>query len=60
MKYHLGLAYHQSGEKVKAEQALQKAQLSLGEGPDIKATRELLAQLKNDPRSSLGYRWNCA
>jgi tetratricopeptide (TPR) repeat protein len=45
VRYHLGLAYHQAGDKARSEQALQKA-LSLGEGPDAKATRELLAQLK--------------
>lgn len=45
VSYHLGLAYHQAGDKIRSEQALQKS-LSLGEGPDAKATRELLAQLK--------------
>jgi putative PEP-CTERM system TPR-repeat lipoprotein len=45
VRYHLGLAYHQAGDKVKSEQALQKA-ISLGEGPDTKATRDLLAQVK--------------
>ncbi|GFO57785.1 lipoprotein [Geomonas silvestris] len=45
VQYHLGLAYHQAGDRGKAQQALQKS-LSLGEGPDSKATRQLLAQLK--------------
>ncbi|HBG07904.1 MAG: hypothetical protein A2075_19035 [Geobacteraceae bacterium GWC2_58_44] len=45
VRYHLALAYHQSGDKVKSERELQKA-LTLGECPDTKATRELLAQLK--------------
>jgi putative PEP-CTERM system TPR-repeat lipoprotein len=43
--YHLGLAYQLAGDRAKSQQALQKS-LSLGEGPDSKATRELLAQLK--------------
>ncbi|GFO66571.1 lipoprotein [Geomonas limicola] len=43
--YHLGLAYYQAGDRAKSQQALQKS-LSLGEGPDSKATRQLLAQLK--------------
>jgi tetratricopeptide (TPR) repeat protein len=45
VRYHLGLAYHLAGERSKAEQALQKA-VSLGAGPDAKATSELLAQVK--------------
>jgi putative PEP-CTERM system TPR-repeat lipoprotein len=43
--YHLALAYKESGDRAKAEQALQEA-LSLGEGPDTKAVRVLLAELK--------------
>lgn len=45
VSYHLGLAYHQVGDKVRSEQALRKA-LLLGEGPDTKSARELLALLK--------------
>ena len=45
VSYHLGLAYHQAGDKAKSQKALEKS-LSLGEGPDTKATRDLLAQLK--------------
>ena len=45
VSYHLGLAYHLAGQRAKAQQALQKS-LSLGEGPDAKSARELLAQLQ--------------
>ena len=45
VRYHLGLAYHQVGDTAGSEQALRKS-LALGEGPDAKATRTLLAQLK--------------
>jgi len=45
VRYHLALAYKESGDPSKAQQALQKA-LSLGEGPDTQAARALLAQLK--------------
>ena len=44
VRYHLGLAYHQVGDRVNSEQALRKS-LALGEGPDAQATRTLLAQL---------------
>jgi tetratricopeptide (TPR) repeat protein len=45
VRYHLGLAYHQAGDRVRSEQSLQKS-LTLGGGPDANATRDLLAQLK--------------
>ncbi|MBU5638135.1 PEP-CTERM system TPR-repeat protein PrsT [Geomonas sp. Red69] len=45
VRYHLGLAYHQAGNRVKSQQALQES-LSFGEYPDRKAAQTLLAQLK--------------
>jgi len=45
VRYHLALAYSQSGDKPGAEQSLKKS-LELGEGPDAAAARALLAQLK--------------
>jgi len=45
VRYHLGLAYYQAGDKAKSALTLQKS-LALGEGPDTRATKDLLAQLK--------------
>jgi len=53
VRYHLGLAYHLAGDKVRSEHALLKS-LSLGEGPHAADTRVLLAQLNK--RRLLGSR----
>jgi tetratricopeptide (TPR) repeat protein len=45
VRYHLALAYKESGDKAKAELSLKKS-LELGEGPDATAVRALLAELK--------------
>ena len=45
VRYHLGLAYHLAGDKVKSEEALRKC-LALGQCPETRSAQMLLAQLK--------------
>lgn len=45
VRYHLGLAYHQAGDKARSQKALQES-LALGQYPDSKAAQTLLVQLK--------------
>lgn len=45
VRYHLGLAYNQAGDRNKSKQAL-KESLALGDYPDKKAAQTLLAQLQ--------------